>query len=344
MKNAFKVIAFSLLILFFVGCEKDSLAPSNETLSQRLDIVGLKNGRLVFKDIEGIAKAYQTIQSFTKKDLTDLETELGFTSIYSIAETAREEYDLIQSEDQTSAWQEKYRQNPVLEIGDGYVEIKVGNTFGKLLPIDRCVYYGSALAKFTDFGTIIVFDGDENKLVATERTGIANEEDGVYIIGKPQDGGRTNCPLSNGWEDKDSDNNKRLRYNYSVNALIGPLTNGTFSHLVFFDYVGESRKKSGFSWIRTWINVRVTAAIGIKLVGACNPNQITFFATPAIDDFHSNVADFDGGYLIVNAITTNACTSFNIDEILTLADRVESPNTNDLQCPGNTNGVGFFCN
>ena len=339
------VLLIGMGVMILSSCEKEennTFAPVDQPLlqdpiSQELGVVAVKNSRLVFKSYDALSHALGKVSEYTAEELNEWEENIGFSSIRNKRNEALEAYEkaAAASEAEFADFLKKYRDHPYISVEDGSIITGIQGVRSALTPFDQTLYVGEALVKFTTWKTITILDGSEDKLLLAERSNQADLSQGIFIAEIKHDGSRTYCPLNTFDEDKDSDNNKRLRYWVSIFAVVN-FQGSTMTTQVFYEYdVLAQKKNCGWcQWISTWIDLNVTALVQavVEYGGAGITNSPLL--SNSFNDSFTAVNNISVAPRVVGAHTSPVAPSIqlNLETIDAEADRVESPNTNDLQC------------
>lgn len=343
-----RLFLFCCLVLLasVLSCNKEPVEKISEEVS--VDVrstlpgikpVAIKNGVLQFATVEDFREAVSKVQEYTDAELARWEKEVGFLSMWRNYYAEYAEFEKLESETEAPAFisgKEKY-----LKYRDGELPpLFESRSFGYLLDKNGRYRIGNSLYCLTGSHQIIIVDGSQEKLDKALQTMKADEENGIYISNIYGDNQQvesrnpTNCisfscpGVANVFcEDKDSDNDKRLRSWIDAFTICNVVqSNPTIIRCDFYTkWRMESRKKKGFNWNRTWIDVQYTGTLS-SFSGNCSG----FGGTIGVNETAFDVADheitfyFGGGFFGGNC---NFLFNFVSNAI---TDRLED-GTNDLQ-------------
>ena len=340
-------LAMFIFFLFVSSCEKEqflsrvSVNKTEAELSSQFSDLPSKvlNGRLVFDSADDFYKAIEEVNNLTDNDLDIWEAQLHFNSERKFIVAVREAYEQLNTKEELDEFLSKYQGK--IHFEDGSISGKVPfRNISAFVGTDGWVYVGQSLYKFTENQQIIIQDGQEEKIAVAERLSVTDEDSGIHIfyqLGRGREpaigrscGSYCSSYLSQ-WEDKDSDGDKRLKYWWSGFVTHTILANGNYNTRYHYYRKIESRKKSGFIWKRTWINVEFDHHVSVCFQN-CNFSEQNL----NFNSIHTAVADFEAVselLLLEDQLVSCFVRHTRIDSSV---DRIESPNTNDLQ-------VAFMC-
>lgn len=330
--------------LLIASCSKENISPDLKEVNivstlGEIKPTKIRNGRLVFDSPEAFRKSLKEVTSKTDLDLDTWEKQIGFSSMRHEFNQALNEFDLIQNEQQMSNFRRKYEDK--LKIADGSIEMLFNyKAVSSLLDDDGIVYVGQQVYKFFDNTEIIIEDFNNEKFLQSKKPLQSDFKKGIHVISiLPEVMNRTCNVSSISREDKDSDGNKRLRTTvrvYSISTFLYITSDNLYVYDVdfFLNNTVESRKKSGSTWIRTWINVS-------RYINATSYSSNCYDALidgVGINDVLNDIADWNqtisiGSTLYYRSLVQTPTTCYILfNDIDATIDRIESPDTNDLQC------------
>lgn len=264
------------------------------------------------------------------------EENIGFNSVRKLIALAKDEYEQLKTEEDLKIFLSKYENKFTFNDGSIHGNIRWRN-ISALVNEDGWAYIGDNLYKFEEDKQIIIEGAEENKIDLAETSTSSRLEDGIHVFSKEKLESSQVEARSCGSicttayyfydEDKDSDNNKRLRYWWEGFAVQELLPNGNYNTYYYYAREIESRKKQGFIWKRTWIDVKFDHDVSFCYPSCNFPEDDISFDQTVFD-----VADYVAfSEILILQDEVASCALYHVT-INSVADRIESPNTNDLQC------------
>jgi len=339
----FQLFKHLLVFLFFTallitGCnqEQEEFSPaSNESKITTglgdIQPTKIRDGKLVFDSPENFRKALKEVTTKTDEQLDCWGNSIGFSSMRYEFSKALNEFDLIETQEQLTAFKKKYTGK--LKFEDGSIQMLFDyKSVSSLLNNEGIVYIGKNLYKFLGDEQIIIEGSEVEKLSVAEKTRKSDFTKGIHVLSVLPEINYRTCNSSSLSSEDITNDNRRLRTTVRVYGvyLLLYYQNGqpVYDNDFFFNNNGNCRKKSGLNWIRTWIDV--AREIDADLFSS---NCTSLIVAPiSINDTLFDRADWDTTYYLGTINIIGACNLlfFGIDATI---DRIEdSSSAEDLVC------------
>jgi hypothetical protein len=239
--------------------------------------------------------AKMDVQNHRFEDLSQWEKSIGFLPMWRNYQNALDEFEQLKSEGEVLLFLKKF--DGTLFYQDSELRpLFESQSIASLLDKNGKVLIGDDLYAFKDKYEFFVRGGNEDKLLQIMTSLKTDEKIQGYVFrildqsidSRSPSTCNSGCPDDHVWcqsENNDGDKRRRLKTDISAFKLASAASSNLFRVDFFVKWKIEAREKSGFTWRRTWMDIRRSGSFG------ANSSCQGFTLSETVNYAANNVAD-----------------------------------------------------
>jgi hypothetical protein len=184
-KLLFSVKMFAVIGVFFIfACKKEQPVATDNTIPTADAAYEVKNGTLHFKDADAFTTTLQELQKLDVEKRSQFGANIGFKSLLKHYTEVLEKTASVGEKNETAYFQVLRDNADIISFQEnGIYGLKIDNkSITSVVNRDGIMFVGTQAYKFTEFGEIIVLNGDITKF--EDVTAYTPSDNNVIITAK----------------------------------------------------------------------------------------------------------------------------------------------------------------